>query len=369
MIPSSVPDEAASVALIGIDLADGRWCAALDRAFLLPGLPVRDRHDPARRLGIIAHTLACAGRASGARHYTALACQALPGGGDQLRWIAASLGVPSRAGCDRTAPVRQGTSRSRGIGIDAARAVGRAEEALAWLDHTATRSPRADAWARMVSWCEARDSARLDGVHAALLEFLHRDLPPSGNHPVFIDPDLVPYLAPPADVTRSPPDDLVDIAGRHFLRRSTTPHTELAADLSRHLSGPWLPIQGALADRHRAVDTATEVEPFTRLIADATTAACHTAVNALHDLDLLYRRLTTRLPSGRLSRLALRDLFTQGLVTAPALARRHPMCAKSAHNVLDRFLDLGLAVPYDHRHYARAVYNPDLIDLLTRVRG
>ncbi|GAA3853959.1 hypothetical protein GCM10022243_19420 [Saccharothrix violaceirubra] len=42
---------------------------------------------------------------------------------------------------------------------------------------------------------------------------------------------------------------------------------------------------------------------------------------------------------------------------------------KSARDVLDGFLDLGLAVPDDLRHYARAVYNPDLIDLLTRVSG
>ncbi|GAA3868133.1 hypothetical protein GCM10022243_37240 [Saccharothrix violaceirubra] len=372
--PPVHPDETARVARIGIDLARRRWCAALDRAFRLPGLPVLDEHDGARRLAVIAHTLACAGRVSGARHYAALAHLALPDD-DQVRRITAGVAALPRAGRDRAEPVEPVPRRApcvHGIGPDTARAVGRAEQALAWLDHTATRSPHADAWARLMSWREARDSARLDGVHAALLEFLRHDLAPSGNHLVFADRVLAPYLTPTAAAsTRSPPIDLVDIACRHVHRSPTTPHphrTALAADLSRHLSGRWLPILGALADQDAAVPagTASEAERFTRLIAEATAAACHTAVTVLHDLEHLHRRLATRLPTGRLSHLALRDLLTHGLITASGLARRHPMSAKSAHNILDRFLDLGLAVPYDHRRYARAVYNPDLIDLLTR---
>ncbi|GAA3871927.1 hypothetical protein GCM10022243_41470 [Saccharothrix violaceirubra] len=367
-------DEAASVARIEADLARGRWCAALDRAFRLPGLPVRDAHDPARRLAVVARTLARAGRASAARHFADLARRALPkAGGETATRIALSLDpLPPNAPPRTATPLpadRPRTTRMPPIGTDTAKALGRAEEALTWLDHAATRSAHAADWARLMRWCEARDSARLDGVHAALLELIHHALPRPRNRPVHTDRALVPYLdhdhAPTAATPR--PVDLAEIAVRH-LSPAATHHAHrmaLAGDVSRLLSGPWLPFAGGLVARRHQAD-ASDAEHFVRLVADATTAACHAAVTTLHDLERLHGRLATLLPFGRLSRLALRDLFTRGLITAPDLARRHPMSAKTAVNILGRFLDRGLVVPYNHHGYARCFYNPDLVDLLTR---
>ncbi|MBB4963526.1 hypothetical protein [Saccharothrix violaceirubra] len=255
-------------------------------------------------------------------------------------------------------------------------AVGRAEQALRWLDHRVTTSPFAHDWARTALLRETRASAHLDGVHLALIEVFHHVLSTS---PVgqWREPAFARHLATTLALLDTPtptpaPEPLADVLTRHVRTPPAEGHARrlaLPGALVRAgwLTRPWLPLSTHYTGtpdptRPRRADVLAAVGR----IADAITRTCHAEIALLDTLTRLHDHpAATRT---RNLRAVWTDLLTRGAVTVTDLATRHGFTTKTGYNTTAALRALGLA-RVDPRPYGRTIHNPDVLDLLTCPHG
>ncbi|GAA3844066.1 hypothetical protein GCM10022243_08100 [Saccharothrix violaceirubra] len=198
--------------------------------------------------------------------------------------------------------------------------LGRAGEALRWLDHVVRRSPWSSCWARTVLIREAWHAARLDGVPATLVEVLHHLLP--RGHAVEADAGLFPHVRAAREAIAGLPKVVVPEPLERVLVSTDRRRLPWALTRAGLLSGPWLPFTGWLVDHPDALDGS---DPATiALLADGIAETCHTEIALLDDLHHLHTRLLGRLPSPtRHHRTVLHDLAGRGMVNARDPATRH----------------------------------------------
>ncbi|WP_345017710.1 hypothetical protein, partial [Saccharothrix violaceirubra] len=220
---------------IGRCLATGRPHHALDHAFTLLSA---EPHTPGRRFLLLTELAARAGRPVGAAYYGDLARRAFPDAPTPIEIPAFSYPV-KEVQVSAMPPER------------AHYAVGRAEQALRWLDHRVTASPFTHDWARTTLLRETRASAHLDGVHLALIEVFQHVLPTSPGS-LWREPAFSPYLAATLSLLDTPTptpaaEPLLDVltgyvrsppADGHALRLALP----VALVRARLLTRPWLPL-------------------------------------------------------------------------------------------------------------------------------
>ncbi|GAA3885677.1 hypothetical protein GCM10022243_58120 [Saccharothrix violaceirubra] len=339
---------------IGRCLATGRPHHALDHAFHLLGT---EPHAPGRRFLLIAELAGRAGRPLGAAYYRDLARRTLPDGHPPIE-------IPDL-------PRHPDDARKSAMPPERAHyAMGRAEQALRWLDHRVTTSPFAHDWARTALLRETRASAHLDGVHLALIEVFHHVLSTS---PVgqWREPAFARYLSATLGLFDTPTAPLVaeplaDVLTRHVRTPPATGHAlrlalPVALVRARWLTRPWLP----LSTHHRGTDPPrprrADVLAAVGRIADALTRTCHAEIAVLDVLTRLHDHpAATRT---RNLRAVWTDLLTRGAVTATDLATRHGFTTKTGYNTATALRTLGLA-RIDPRPYGRTIHNPDALHLL-----
>ncbi|MBB4968642.1 hypothetical protein [Saccharothrix violaceirubra] len=372
---------------------DDRRHRALDDAFHLLSLPTVDPLAPARRLALIARLMARSGRRVGAAHHADLARRALPLGGG--REAVRVTDVLHRVEDECVARVESGTPagsnrprrpRVTGLSAPTSYALGRAREALLWLDSTVETSRFTARWPRTVMIREARDSARLDGLPVALVELLHQAL--YRAHPTHVDSDLSPYLKGvegPASPTSSPEPGMPTTLVLTHVRRLVNPQATAGARHAQRLglvadavhdgllSRPVLPFTGWLADhaetfRHLTgtATTTAGTDGLVRFLAEGIVAACHHEMALINALPGLYDRLAGRLPHNpsRFQRSVLADLVAHPVTSGPDLVRRHNMTSRTAVNTIAAFRDAGILLPHGTTKYGRTVYCPAALELV-----
>ncbi|MBB4968435.1 hypothetical protein [Saccharothrix violaceirubra] len=249
-----------------------------------------------------------------------------------------------------------GLGMSRG-GPNVSTSLGRAGEALRWLDHVVRRSPWSSCWARMVLVREAWHAARLDGVPATLIEVLHHLLP--RGHAVEVDAGLFPHVSAAREAIAHAGLPLVVVPEPLERVLVSTDRRRLPSALARAglLSGPWLPFTGWLVDHPGTLHG--DDPAMIALLADGIAETCHTEIALLDDLHHLHTRLLGCLPSPtRHHRTVLHDLAGRGMVNARDPATRHGRPSRSAHNALARLRDHGITTRHGTTDYGRSLYSP-----------